>query len=69
MQVVAITHLPQIASQGVSHFKVFKSEDEKQTTTKVEVLNKESRITEIAQMLSGSKITDAALNNAKELLQ
>jgi DNA repair protein RecN (Recombination protein N) len=69
MQVISITHLPQIASQGVSHFKVFKSENEKQTTTKVEMLNKESRITEIAQMLSGSKITDAALNNAKELLQ
>jgi DNA repair protein RecN (Recombination protein N) len=69
MQVISITHLPQIASQGVSHFKVFKSENEKQTTTKVEMLNKETRITEIAQMLSGSKITDAALNNAKELLQ
>ena len=69
MQVISITHLPQIASQGVSHFKVFKSENEKQTTTKVEMLNKESRIIEIAQMLSGSKITDAALNNAKELLQ
>jgi DNA repair protein RecN (Recombination protein N) len=69
MQVISITHLPQIASQGVTHFKVFKSENEKQTTTKVEMLNKETRITEIAQMLSGSKITDAALNNAKELLQ
>ena len=68
-QVLAITHLPQIASKGDSHFKVYKTTDEYATYTKMKVLDKESRVVEIAKMLSGSVISDAALDNAKSLLR
>ena len=68
MQVLAITHLPQIASKGHSHFKVFKSHDKAITTSQLKELNKKDRIEEIAQMLSGAKITKAAIDNATELL-
>ncbi len=68
-QVLAITHLPQIASKGDSHFKVYKTTDEYATYTKMKVLDKESRVVEIAKMLSGSVISDAALDNAKALLR
>lgn len=69
MQVLSITHLPQIASKGIEHFKVFKKEEAHHTITQIVKLNDQERINEIAQMLSGSTITESALNNAKELLK
>lgn len=69
MQVLSITHLPQIASKGIEHFKVFKKEETHHTITQIVKLNDQERINEIAQMLSGSTITESALNNAKELLK
>lgn len=68
-QVISITHLPQIAALGSTHYKVYKEETERGTTSRMVLLSKEERIKEIAQMLSGSKLTDAAINNAKELLK
>lgn len=67
-QVISITHLPQIASKGSTHYKVLKEETESGTTSRMMLLTAEERITEIAQMLSGSDITEAAIQNAKELL-
>jgi DNA repair protein RecN (Recombination protein N) len=69
MQVVAITHLPQIAAKGDSQFFVYKEEKNDFTETHIRQLSPEERIKEIAQMLSGSKLTDAAIENAKELLK
>ena len=68
MQVVAITHLPQIASKGDSHFTVYKEEKSGKTFTQIKHLAKEERVKEIAKMLSAGKPTDASLKNAKELL-
>ena len=68
MQVISITHLPQIASKGTTHYKVYKQDNEESTVSHIRVLTQEDRIREIAQMLSGSNLTEAALNNAKELL-
>ena len=67
-QVLSVTHLPQIASKADIHFKVFKSESIKRTTSEIIKLNMEGRIEEIAKMLSGKKITKTSINNAKELL-
>lgn len=70
MQVVSITHLPQIASRGERQYKVYKNDSNDDTTTSnIRLLTQEERINEIAVMLSGSTITDAAINNAKELLK
>ncbi len=68
MQVVAITHLPQIASKGKAHYYVFKETLENFTYTRLKLLNNEERITEVAKMLSGENPKEAALQNAKELL-
>jgi DNA repair protein RecN (Recombination protein N) len=68
-QVISITHLPQIAALGKTHYKVFKEDSNGVTNSKMIKLTNEERITEIAQMLSGSNITDAAISNAKELLK
>jgi DNA repair protein RecN (Recombination protein N) len=68
MQVIAITHLPQIAAKGDSHFKVFKTTKNEQTHTEIKQLTAEERIIEIAQMLSGIDVTESALNHAKSLL-
>jgi DNA repair protein RecN (Recombination protein N) len=68
MQVVAITHLPQMASKGTHHLFVYKNDDEDQTVSHIKQLNKEERVTEIAKMLSTSNPTQSALKNAKELL-
>lgn len=68
MQIFAITHLPQIAAKGDSHFKVFKSIIDDATQSELKLLSQDERVTEIAQMLSGAKISDSALNHAKELL-
>ena len=67
-QVISITHLPQIAALGMNHYKVYKEEGAEGTVSHMQQLDDEARIREIAQMLSGDNITDAAINNAKELL-
>ncbi len=68
MQVISITHLPQIASKAQQHYRVEKSVVDGKTESKVYLLNKEQRVEEIAQMLSGDKLTKKSLDNAKELL-
>ena len=68
MQVIAITHLPQIAAKGSNHYKVYKEEIHGITTTNLKELSSEERIFEIAEMLSGKEISDTALTHAKELL-
>lgn len=68
MQVICITHLPQIASKGNFHLYVYKEENAKKTFTRIKPLNQEERILEIAKMLSSETPTQAALDNAKELL-
>lgn len=68
MQVIAITHLPQIAAKGKEHYKVYKVDGESSTTTNLIQLTMEERLDEIARMLSGSTVTAAAVQNAKELL-
>ena len=67
-QVISITHLPQIAALGSSHYKVEKEETAEGTRSHMRELNQEERVSEIAQMLSGADISDAALQNARELL-
>ncbi len=69
MQVISITHLPQVAAKADFHYKVYKIEDEYDTRTDIKKLNNEERIKELATMLSGETITDAALKNAQELLK
>ena len=68
MQIFAITHLPQIAAKGNEHFKVFKSTVGEETQSELKLLTREERVVEIAQMLSGTVISDSALNHAKALL-
>ncbi|AQS92808.1 DNA repair protein RecN [Polaribacter sp. BM10] len=68
MQVIAITHLPQIAAKGNSHYKVYKAEVNGVTTTNLKQLTAEERVKEIAEMLSGKDISESALTHAKELL-
>ena len=67
-QVICITHLPQIAALGDSHYRVYKSENENNTTSHIDQLNNDERIKEIAKMLSGAEITQAAIDNARSLL-
>ena len=67
-QVISITHLPQIAALGTTHYKVYKEDSNGITSSHMTQLNHDQRINEIAQMLSGSDITQAAVDNAKELL-
>ncbi len=67
-QVIAITHLPQVAAQGKDHFLVYKQDDGLATNTHIRRLTDEERVTEIAKLLSGERLTEAALSNAKELL-
>ena len=67
-QVISITHLPQIAARGTTHYKVYKEDTEMGTNSHIRQLNQEERIQEIANMLSGATLTEAALNNAKALL-
>jgi DNA repair protein RecN (Recombination protein N) len=68
-QVISITHLPQIAALGTSHYKVAKAETKSGTTSTMTELTADERVSEIAQMLSGSDVTAAAIQNAKELLK
>ncbi len=68
MQVFAITHLPQIAAKGDSHFKVYKIDSEEHTETNMKALTEQERIVEIAQMLGGVDVSDSAIAHAKQLL-
>ena len=68
-QVISITHLPQIAARGTTHYKVYKEDTDTGTNSHIRQLNEEERIHEIAHMLSGATLTEAALNNAKALLK
>lgn len=68
MQVLAITHLPQIAAKGKAHYWVYKADDEKTTTTNLRRLTDLERLEEVARMLSGAILTDAAIQNAKVML-
>ncbi len=68
-QVLCITHLPQIAALGANHFKVYKEDSQDTTRSHIIPLNEQERIEEIAHMLSGAEITDAAIDNAKALLK
>ena len=69
IQVIAITHLPQVAAQGDNHYKVYKTDVEDSTVTSLKVLDDELRVRELAAMLSGSHISQSAIDNAKTLLK
>ena len=67
-QVISITHLPQIAAKAAAHYKVYKEDNEEATVSHIRPLTTEERINELAQMMSAGTLTEAAINNAKELL-
>ncbi|SHF83482.1 DNA replication and repair protein RecN [Bacteroides faecichinchillae] len=67
-QVISITHLPQIAARGRAHYKVYKKDSDTETNSHIRRLTNEERVEEIAHMLSGATLTEAALSNAKSLL-
>jgi DNA repair protein RecN (Recombination protein N) len=69
MQIINITHLPQVASKGKYHYLVYKTDEEKSPITRMKLLNSEERVIEIAKMLSGEEVTSAALENARVLLR
>ena len=68
MQVLTITHLPQIAEKGRSHYYVYKKDIDERTVTNIRELSEEERVNEVARMLSGSQLTEASLANARDLL-
>lgn len=68
-QVISITHLPQIAALGTTHYKVYKEETPQGTISHMQMLTQDERVSEIAQMLSGSDVSEAAIQNAKQLLK
>lgn len=69
MQVINITHLPQVAARGKMHYHVYKEEGDHSTITRVRLLNNEERVVEVARLLSGSSVTEAAIRNARELMR
>jgi len=69
MQVVNITHLPQVASRGTKHYHVYKDDSDDSTFTRVKLLSPDERILEVARLLSGSEVTETAMKNARELLK
>lgn len=69
MQVVNITHLPQVASRGTTHYHVFKEDTGDSTITRIKLLSPDERIHEVARLLSGSEVTETALRNARELIK
>jgi len=69
MQVINITHLPQVASRGTRHYHVYKDDTDNSTFTRVKLLSPEERIIEVARLLSGSEVTETAIKNAQELLR
>lgn len=68
MQVITITHLPQVAAKGHHHYKVFKKEQKEVISSNIKLLNDDERLVELAEMLGGSKITESAIAHAKQLL-
>lgn len=68
IQVISITHLPQIAGKGANHYKVYKTDTDHQTISAIRQLNDEERVLEIAGMLSGAELSEAALSNARDLM-
>ena len=68
-QIIAITHLPQIAAAAEEHYRVYKSDTAKRTETHIQALNTDARVQEIASMLAGKNITEAAIQTAQELLK
>jgi DNA repair protein RecN (Recombination protein N) len=68
MQVISITHLPQVAAKAKHHFKIYKENEGDKTITNLIELENQSRIEELAKMLSGEKLSSAAIDNAKSLL-
>jgi DNA repair protein RecN (Recombination protein N) len=69
MQVINITHLPQVASRGNKHYHVYKDDTDESTFTRVKLLSAEERILEVARLLSGSEVTETSMKNARELLK
>ena len=69
MQVINITHLPQVASRGGRHYHVYKDDNDDATITRIRLLSAEERVLEVARLLSGSEVTETALKNARELLK
>jgi len=69
MQVINITHLPQVASRGSRHFHVYKDDSGDSTITRIKLLSADERVMEVARLLSGSEVTATAVKNAKELLE
>jgi DNA repair protein RecN (Recombination protein N) len=69
MQVINITHLPQVAARGTRHYHVFKDDSGDATITRIKLLTADERVVEVARLLSGSEVTDIAIRNAQELLQ
>ena len=67
-QVISITHLPQIAAKGTAHYKVYKEDTADATVSHIRCLTTEERIGELAQMMSAGTLTEAAINNAREML-
>ncbi|MDO5497834.1 MAG: DNA repair protein RecN, partial [Alistipes sp.] len=67
-QVISITHLPQIAAKGTAHYKVYKEDTEDATVSHIRTLTTDERISELAQMMSSGTLTEAAINNAREML-
>ena len=68
MQVITITHLPQVAAKGHQHYKVYKEEAKGSITSNIKFLNEEERLVELAEMLGGNTITASAMAHAKQLL-
>jgi DNA repair protein RecN (Recombination protein N) len=68
MQVINITHLPQVASRGTKHYHVYKDDTDDSTITRVKLLSPDERILEVARLLSGAEVTETAMKNARELL-
>ena len=69
MQVINITHLPQVASRGKRHYHVYKDETADETITRIKLLSSDERVIEVARLLSGAEITETAIKNAKELIK
>lgn len=69
MQVINITHLPQVAARGKMHYHIYKDETGNSTITRIKLLSASERVTEVARLLSGSEITETAMKNAKELIK
>jgi len=69
IQVIAITHLPQVAANGDHHLRVYKTDNEIETLTRVETLSQQDHVLEIARMLSGKDVNQAAIENAKSLIK